>query len=221
MAEVAIGVLRKSFRAFARAWYDRQAPIATDGPALNYLVQPEVCLADWTHLDAGPVLQRGIVRLVASVDGRGQAFPIVDVSQGPKCWRLKRITAGASDGGVSFAPRVAWWMDNFIPGPIPSFTPQSVIDEPQDLKALGQVGVFFGDLNNLAPAYHFGEFGTGAAEVNRLWTPIADGRYLMVRIDTGQAAGAAVEISIELEALRDDELNQLREVGRNTYRGDS
>lgn len=214
------GILRKTFRAFARAWYDRQPPIATDGPALNYLVQPEVCLADWTSLDAGPLMQRGLVRVVASTDGRGQAWPIVDFGTGRRCWRLLRITAGATDGGVSFTPRVGWWMSNQVAGGA-TFTPQSVVEEPQALTDLGQVGVYFGDLNDLAPAYHFGDFGTGAAQVERIASQIADGRYLNLRIDTGQGAGAALEITIELEALRADDLNQLQVVGRETYRGDA
>lgn len=219
MSDLGRGILRKTFRGFARAWFDKQAAIAIDGPALQYEATPEVCIADWRELDAGPLLQRGAINLTASVDARGQAWIVIDVGPGRQCWRLGRITAGASDGGTGFIPRVGWWLTEGAPAGL-SFTPQLPIQEPQELKTLPAVNVAYADLNASLPAYHFGRYGTGTVEVNRIWNQVADGRFLNLRIDTGAGSGSAVEVIVEFAALRSDEINQIQIVGRETYRGD-
>ena len=212
-----LGIMRKSFRAFMRAWFDKPPGDNRDALPLDVQVTPEVCLADWTALDSGPVLQRGAATGTASVDGRGQAWPILEAPRN-QVWRIERIAAVAPDGGIIEAPRIGWAMRQA--GPLgATFSAQAPIPEGQGLKPLDDFQIYYGDLNDSQAAYYFGRIGTGTAAVNRIWHTLGDGEFLYLRIDTGQSQGNAIEFAVYFAALRNDEVQQLREVGRETYRG--
>lgn len=212
------GAIRKAFRAFTRAWWitpPEGKPL--DRPVVKYQLNGEVCLADWRELDSGPVIQRAVVYNTTATDARGQCFTSWETAPG-QLWRINRITASAPDGSTGLEIRVGWWIDDTsAPG---TYEDTPAEPEGQGLKGIGQFRVNFGDLNSEMPVYHFGRIGAGEAKVKRLWHPMADGDYLHTRIDTGAGAGNAIRIAIEIAALRTDEIQQLIEVGRNTYRGD-
>lgn len=213
--DTAPGILRKTFRGFVRAWYDKLPAGDTDGLPLRDQIKPIAKLADWSALDPGPLLQRGAIYGTSATDARGQIFNCLQ-SPNSQLWRLREFSIATADGGTSLSPRVAWWISNTSPGGVSENAPVQL--EGEALKVANAAFVFFGDLNQSLPTYHFA--AGSVAPVDRLFHPLGDGQFFYMRIDTGAGAGTAIDWAVSFEMLRTDDQRDLEGVSRQTYRGD-